>query len=192
MKNTLFGWILILLCSLLVCWQILKGTLKYIDSPVVTKVYSEKVDMPSITVCPKISLRMGNVYGLNYDDYREKGRFVPDEKLNVSIKEAFEASIDKFFFLLDVSASKKDCKQVMIDGELSRIYSGNKNTTRYGKPCLSWDQVNHTLHKYLDKEDNNYCRNPGRSKYREYCYINSTHLDYCGVQTCGKQSLELY
>ena len=69
---------------------------------------------------------------------------------------------------------------------MRRIYVGNVNETEDGDACLKWTDVDEAADFIGVDEvgDHNYCRNPGRSKSREYCYISQNKTDYCKARTC--------
>ena len=87
-------------------------------------------------------------------------------------------------------ATKEDCKLITEDGEERRIYVGESNLTKSGKPCLAWTNVSHEYSDYAGIGDHNYCRNPGRSHSREWCYYTLTKFEDCGVRTCGMMAFK--
>jgi hypothetical protein len=91
-----------------------------------------------------------------------------------------------------LTAKKNDCKVISENGEERRIYSGQRNITISGKPCLAWTNVDHEYGDYVGVEDNNYCRNPGGSEQREWCFYTPTKFEDCGVRTCGRVGMIKY
>ena len=71
-------------------------------------------------------------------------------------------------------------------GQEKRIYVGQKNVTKSGKACLGWADVEHEYSEYEGIGDHKYCRNPGRSQKREWCFYSPTEYEDCGARTCGK------
>ena len=99
--------------------------------------------------------------------------------------------VGKFSILVDhqrFKAEKINCKNIIEKGEARRIYIGNKNRTRKGTPCRKWSEVDQEYGDYEGVGDHNYCRNPGNSRSKEWCYITKTKKwGSCGVRTCGKR-----
>ena len=100
---SIFGSLLFLFCFLFVCWQIFQGTKKYFEAPVATRVFSEKVDLPVLTICPNIFNRIRPTLGVSYNDFK-RGQFVPDKEINFSITpdQLFEEAVNKRYYFLDM------------------------------------------------------------------------------------------
>ena len=93
-----------------------------------------------------------------------------------------------YLFVLIYSSAKKDfCKLKVENGEETRVYTGQANITITGKACLAWTNITHEYGDYVGAEDFNYCRNPGKSQEREWCFFSSTEFEDCGVRTCGRK-----
>ena len=115
MITSLFNILLFLFCFIFVCWQIFQGTIKYLDAPVATRVFSEKVDLPVLTICPNIFNRIRTTLGVSYHDFRH-GQFMPDNEVNVSITpdKFFEEAINKRYYFLDMRGEIAIAKEVSV------------------------------------------------------------------------------
>ena len=72
------------------------------------------------------------------------------------------------------------------EGKLERIYTGDVNVTKSGKPCKKWTEISQNYTHLPFIGDHNYCRNPGREEDREFCYVSEEERELCVVRTCGK------
>ena len=99
----LLGFLLLLFCLLVVCWQFNEGTKKYLATPVANKIYSDEAELPVITICHrKKSLRMGTTHGLDYEDFKA-GKLLPDDSGNMSAIAVFKEAIEANYYLLDIT-----------------------------------------------------------------------------------------
>ena len=95
------GFLIFLFCVIVVIWQLYQGTKKYLDTPVASKIYTQEVELPVITIChTKIGRKIAQNYGLNYLDFM-KGQFLPDDPVNKTAEEVFDKSTDYYYNLLD-------------------------------------------------------------------------------------------
>ena len=109
------GFLLFLFCFLFVCWQILQGTRKYLEAPVATRIFSQKVDLPVLTICPNIYNRFRTTLGVSYNDFR-RGQFMPDKGINGSSTpdHLFEEAINKRYYFLDMRGEIDKAKEVSV------------------------------------------------------------------------------
>ena len=106
MKNglvRLFGFLLFVFCVCVVTWQLYTGTIKYLDAPIGSKIYTEESEVPVITVCHTAKDRQ--IYRkykeLGYSDIVEDGRLLPDVPTNMTAEEILEEAQDHYYYLLD-------------------------------------------------------------------------------------------
>ena len=83
---SLLGTLLLLTCVLVVAYEVMKGTLKYLDAPVANKIYTAEADLPVITICPQKKFRMGTKLGLERSEFTA-GKFLPEDSENVTAEE---------------------------------------------------------------------------------------------------------
>ena len=96
------------MCFAIVVYEIITGTQRFLSEPIATKTYSTETELPTITLCPRLKdLRAANLYGLDYSNYMNDGKFVPDnfDKINKTLDEIFQESINEGYFLLDASSN---------------------------------------------------------------------------------------
>ena len=91
-----------LTCVLVVSYEVIKGTLKYLDAPVANKIYTAEAELPVIRICPQKKFRMGTILGLKYDDFTA-GRFLPEDSENVTAEEVFTEALEEYYYLLDIT-----------------------------------------------------------------------------------------
>ena len=83
---------------------------------------------------------------------------------------------------------------------LSTVFSGDKNTTTGGLPCMGWDSENDKYpHSWLLQENHNFCRNPDDGM-APWCYtrigwdlcFSDKRCDECllptNIEKCRKES----
>ena len=99
---SLLGTLLQLTCVLVVSYEVIKGTLKYLDAHVANKIYTAEADLPVITICPQKKFRMGTKLGLDRDDFTA-GRFLPEVSENVTADEVFTEALEEYYYLLDIT-----------------------------------------------------------------------------------------
>ncbi|KAK7475697.1 hypothetical protein BaRGS_00033068, partial [Batillaria attramentaria] len=69
-------------------------------------------------------------------------------------------------------------------------YTGNVAMTSDGRHCVAWTDANLPFRRNEDfpdtSRDHNFCRNPGGSQAKPWCYTNTTFLDYghCDIPLC--------
>ena len=71
---------------------------------------SKETEFPSISICNvNNDLRIAPLYGLDYDDYGYRGKFVPKNfpSLNKSLDAIFNESINDNFYLLDITSKSQ-------------------------------------------------------------------------------------
>ena len=72
-------------------------------------------------------------------------------------------------------------------------YRGTLNMTESSTKCKRWNDTKyHILTKRYPElhGGHNYCRNPGRTMERPWCFVNYNGKDiaqYCSIPRCGKQ-----
>ena len=104
------GFLIFLFCVLVVIWQLYQGTKKYLDTPVASKIYTQEVELPVITIChAKADLKIAKKYGLDYGDFVMLGKFLPDDPANMTADEVFNKSMDHYYNLLDYTGSVELC-----------------------------------------------------------------------------------
>ena len=69
---------------------------------------------------------------------------------------------------------------------MQRLYTGNVNVSKTGKPCRKWTEISENFTDQPFIGDHNFCRNPGRVEDREFCYVTMSKRELCIVRTCGK------
>ena len=99
---SLLGTLLQLTCVLVVSYEVIKGTLKYLDAPVANKIYTAEAELPVITICNKWKFRMGTVLGLVKNDFTA-GRFLPEDSENVTAEEVYTEALEEYYYLLDIT-----------------------------------------------------------------------------------------
>ena len=78
-----------------------------------------------------------------------------------------------------------------------RLYRGKAETTEGGFTCKTWTPY-WTSEDGLVKEGHNYCRAPGSTEERAWCYFSEKHVsaltnddwEYCAVPMCGETGEE--
>ena len=99
---SLLGTLLLMTCVLVVAYEVMKGTLKYLDAPVANKIYTAEAELPVITICPQKKFWMGTKLGLSRDDFTA-GRFLPQDSENVAAEEDFTEALEEYYYLLDIT-----------------------------------------------------------------------------------------
>jgi len=86
-----------------------------------------------------------------------------------------------------VRERKLDMSQEVCSGTNCDGYRGMQTKTESGKTCQDWSKQSPQAHEYTPQEypdfglDSNYCRNPGTSADRLWCYTTdpSERWNYC-------------
>ena len=88
-------------------YEIIVGTNKFLSEPVATNSYTTETELPTLTICQRsYELRIADLYGLDYRDYLDDGKFVPDNfTSDKSLDDIFQESINEAYFLLDVTGN---------------------------------------------------------------------------------------
>ena len=70
--------------------------------------------------------------------------------------------------------------------ETGAKYAGTRDFTVSGKSCQMWNSTHPHEHTDGLKETSNFCRNPGNTKAKPWCYTNdpATVWEYCDVPAC--------
>jgi len=70
--------------------------------------------------------------------------------------------------------------------EKGQLYRGTRDFTVSGKSCQMWNATHPHQHEDGLNMEHNFCRNPGSSKARPWCYTNDpdTLWEYCDVPAC--------
>ncbi|EDV20903.1 uncharacterized protein TRIADDRAFT_31001, partial [Trichoplax adhaerens] len=73
-------------------------------------------------------------------------------------------------------------------------YRGRVRVTETGKNCISWSKAPppFTSSNYQEYDLwTNWCRNPGASRAKPWCYISDTTFEweYCNITTCGPTNI---
>ena len=58
---SLIGTLLQLTCALVLSYEVIKGTLKYLDGPVANKIYTTEAELPVIAICNQKKFRLGTI-----------------------------------------------------------------------------------------------------------------------------------
>ncbi|ESO82914.1 hypothetical protein LOTGIDRAFT_77521, partial [Lottia gigantea] len=76
------------------------------------------------------------------------------------------------------------CQKICSLNDDGSDFLGNLDVSMSGKTCQAWPLVDKARPKFPKstfphgKDEHNFCRNPGSSQSKTWCYINSTSLDY--------------
>ena len=90
----------------MVVWQVWEGTLKYMSSPVASKVYTKEAEIPVITVCHEDdNLKIKTLHKLSFNRITKEGIFKPDLPVNMSFDEVIEEAMNHYYYLLDFSGN---------------------------------------------------------------------------------------
>ena len=96
------GFLILLFCVSVVIWQLYQGTKKYLDTPVASKIYTQEVEVPVITIChANDDMKIVKKYGLDFSDFVVLGKFLPDDPVNMTAEEVLNEATDHFYYLLD-------------------------------------------------------------------------------------------
>ena len=90
--------ILFISCTCVVLWQVYIGTSKYISHPHGVRTFSQKLQLPQLTVCHHWGV-LGydvNPLGLQVEEYIDQGRFGEDNNEDV-----FTKATSQYYYLLD-------------------------------------------------------------------------------------------
>ncbi|CAG5103108.1 Oidioi.mRNA.OKI2018_I69.chr1.g619.t1.cds [Oikopleura dioica] len=71
--------------------------------------------------------------------------------------------------------------------EYSKKYDGKKQTTKSGRNCVKWADVENRIPLPSESWDHNFCRNPDFHHGGPWCYTNkySARWEECGVDHCS-------
>ena len=109
MRQKIVGFLgacLFLFCVIMVVWQVWEGTLKYMSSPVASKVYTKEAEIPVITVCHEDdNLKIKTLHKLSFNRITKEGIFKPDLPVNMSFDEVIEEAMNHYYYLLDFSGN---------------------------------------------------------------------------------------
>ena len=193
---TFFSSCLFLFCVIVVLWQLWQGTVRYLSTPVASKIYTEEAELPVITVCHEDdNLKIANLHKLSFYQITEDGIFMPHEPVDMTAEEVIDEAMDHYFYLLDFRGMAFDTfssisntlveKRSCEIRDSQRFYVGNKSTEMMeNRSCLTWSDVGIPLYESVG--DHNYCRNPEKRDKQDWCFVKGKKKGFCAIETCGK------